>query len=124
MPFDWIELVIAMLPIIMLIIALKVRRPLAKIPRWHIVPVDVTHPTLWVSIHALSVRTFYFSLFPVVLILIGALGLWQVIRAYRQGAAQIPGPILLRRISNPLFVMEFIDFYVLVSYRLWMILGG
>ncbi|MDO4670278.1 MAG: DUF3397 family protein [Aerococcus sp.] len=119
MPFHWTEIIIYLMPLIMLAVALQLRPLLAKIPRWRLVPVDLVHPTLWFAIHVLSVHVFYFSLFAAVLVMIGILGLWQVISYYRRGQRTIPGPVLLRKISNPLFSVEFIGFYGLVVYRLW-----
>ncbi|MDO4680386.1 MAG: DUF3397 family protein [Aerococcus sp.] len=119
MPFRWMEIILYLLPVAMLGIALQLRPMLNRIPRWHLAPVDIVHPTLWMCIHVLSVRFFYFSLFPVVLMLIGVLGLWRVIYYYRHGIVRFSGNKLFRSISNPLFMLEFIGNYALVIYRLY-----
>lgn len=117
-PFYWQEIILYFIPVILLVLISKYgRKYLTEGKNIKLAIIDVMHPVIWVCFHFLSLAIFYFSLVPVLLLILSVYCIFSILYSYRK-KEEINWYALFRRVSSVIFIISFISYYILVIVRI------
>lgn len=123
-PFDWTEIILYLLPLIILISVNKYgKKYLNDDHSIKLAVVDVMHPILWVCVHFVSLYTFNFSFIPILATLLCALAIILLSLQFKKGRPFFYRQFL-RRLSNVTFIYVFISYYFIIIFRIYFVVVG